>query len=474
MVLLVAVSTYILVYRAYGFGVDTNTGEVTQQGLVFIDSAPDGARINIDGKYYDDTNKRISLNEGTYNIEIIKTGYISWTRQLSLQGGEVVRLTYPALFPSSLQTSQLRAFDKNPDMVTQSPDMRWVVLGFKNTVTDLKLIDLNKRVNGQPVFSNLDFVAGLFTAAPGSHKLKTVEWSSDNKHLLVKHSWPAGSEFLVLDRENPVQSFNLTAALGKNPTSVAMIDKSYQRLFVYSEKSRKLEKFDVEKKQLTAFGENVISYQPHGKDRVLLSRAIVKKTAKAEVVLIDKGKQYLLRRLPAADKVLLKIASYDDDWFAAVSLPKQKKTYIYKNPEFLNASGAASDRALEFVLRSPAKIDDLSFSDNARFISIRAGKSFSVYDVDKDERFYFELGGKLSKTYLPEWMDGHCLIYNSNGLVNIIQFDGTNRRKLIRAEAALPAFFDKDYTELYTFDSAQRDKNLKAIFTTQLRLPGDK
>ena len=45
MALLVIVGTYILVSQAYGFDVDRSSGSVIRNGLVFIDSAPDKAKI---------------------------------------------------------------------------------------------------------------------------------------------------------------------------------------------------------------------------------------------------------------------------------------------------------------------------------------------------------------------------------------------------------------------------------------------
>ena len=50
MAAVVVIGTYILVSQAYGFDVNTKTGQVFQNGLVYIDSAPDGAKILINKK----------------------------------------------------------------------------------------------------------------------------------------------------------------------------------------------------------------------------------------------------------------------------------------------------------------------------------------------------------------------------------------------------------------------------------------
>jgi hypothetical protein len=41
----IGLGTVILVYGAYGYGINTKTGDIVQNGLLFVDSKPGGADI---------------------------------------------------------------------------------------------------------------------------------------------------------------------------------------------------------------------------------------------------------------------------------------------------------------------------------------------------------------------------------------------------------------------------------------------
>jgi hypothetical protein len=472
MVLLVAGATYLLVNFAYGFKIDEKTGEIIQDGLVYIDSAPSGAQLSINGKYYDNTNTRLSLPEGDYTMDISKEGYRTWRHSLRLEGGEVERITYPTLFPNVLNPAEINVFDKKIDLVTQSPDRRWIILNEKNNLTQFIQYDLSKRVNELPQSGELALDDNLFTKSEGNHNIQFVEWSTDNEHLLLKHSWKSGHEFVMINRDKPSESFNLSRLLSKQADIVSMTDKKFDQLFLYNSDDKTLDKFDVGNRQLTSFAKNIISFKPHGSDKVLLSRTTSDKKT-AEIVLLEGSQEYVIRDVPTIKKIPLDIAQSEGDWYIAVSEVQAKRTFIYKNPQQLFVENPKTENVLTIMLSNDGIIDDLSFSGNARFILSRSGQQFSVYDTEKDERFSYTIKDKFSEETPPAWMDGHRILAYSKNKVVVFEFDGANKQTLVSADSALPTVFDRDYTELYSFGTP-KDKTKSSLFLTQLRLDGDK
>jgi hypothetical protein len=473
MVLLVVVATYILVYFAYGFKIDEETGEVVQNGLVYVDSAPDDAQLWINGEYYENTNRRLSLPEGKYTIDISKEGYRTWRHSLDLEGGEVERITYPVLFPNTLNPTGINVFERKIELATQSPDRRWIILSEKNNLTRLTQYDLNKRTNELPQSSELVLADNLFTKSEGTHNLKLIEWSTDNEHLLIKHSWKSGQEFVMLNRDQPTESFNLSRLLSKPPTQVAMIDKKFDQLFLYSSTDKTLDKFDVGDQELTNFAKKIISFKPHGSDKVLLSRAVSDKKT-AEIVLLEGSREYIIRDVPAIKNIPLNIARSGDNWYVAVSEVRAKRTFIYKNPQDLFVENPNTDNVLTIMLSNDSAIDDLSFSGNARFISSRSGQQFSVYDTEKEERFRYTINDKFSEAAPPAWMDGHRILAYTGDEVIVFEFDGANKQKLVSADQSMTIIFDRDYTELYSFGTPKASQNKHSLFLTQLRLEADR
>src|SRR4051812_14198680 len=96
--IVIALATVILVYGAYGYGINTKTGQIIQNGLLFVDSQPGGATIYLNDKSQSSkTAARLVLASGDYRLSIQKDGYHSWQRNFVLNEHSVARYVYPFL-----------------------------------------------------------------------------------------------------------------------------------------------------------------------------------------------------------------------------------------------------------------------------------------------------------------------------------------------------------------------------------------
>lgn len=476
MVLLVFIATYILVFRAYGYDYDAKTGQVVQDGLVYIDSAPDGATITINGKAQkSNTNTRLSLPEGRYDLEISKAGYLNWKRSFDLDGGEVLRFAYPVLLPTDLKTDQLQTFKTPITFASQSPDRRWILLDEKNKLNSMVLYDLNRRTNDQPTSTSLSFPKNLFAPAEGNHLLKLAEWSTDNRHLLVQHNYKKGQEFVVLDIQQPDQSYNVNKTFNQNISQVSLFDKKFDKLFIYNAKTKVLSSADTKSKSVQSVVPGVISYKSHGDDTLLFSRASSTDKDMADIVMRQKDKDYVIKKVPLAKEIPLDIARYNDSWYVVIGVQSQKRSYVYKDPIDLLLNHQRTIKSIRaIVLRNSGPVDKVAFSQNARFILSHSGQNFSIYDAEEQQHFSYTLKDKLDPAQLPFWMDGHRLLASSGGKLLMFDYDGINLRTTIKTDPAMPAMFDRDYVEMYSLGPSTSDKGKYALFVTQLRLPTDK
>jgi hypothetical protein len=476
MALMVFTATYILVFQAYGYDFDRKTGEVIQNGLVYIDSAPDGAKIKINGEERKSTtNTRISLPEGKYDLEISKDGYRDWKRGFDLEGGEVLRFAYPLLFPVKLNPAQVQAFTGPIGFATQSPDRKWILIGEKNKLTAMTLYDLGKIVNGKPVPTTLAFPSGLFKASSGNHVIKLVEWSTDNRHVLVRHNFKGGQEFVILDREQPAQSYNVNKKINRSPAQVNLFDKKFDRLFVYDSATRILTRADIATGSLTPFANGVISYKSHGDDTILMSVADGKNKSKANVVMRQNGKDNLIKKIPMNKSIPLDIARYGNNWYAVIGVQSEKRAYIYKDPLGLLADSRNDiDSVRAIVLRTTGPIDEVSFSQNTRFIMSSSKQNFSVYDSELERRYTYTINQKIDTAQKPAWMDGNRIMANSGGKILVFDYDGINIQTLVDADPALPVMFSRDYTDMYSLGASASSKGKYSLYLTSLRLPADK
>ncbi len=244
--------------------------------LVFADSAPDGASVYLnDAQYRDQTNTRAVLPEGHYDLLIRKDGYRDWRRSFELKGGAVERFTYPLLLPNNLEQQEVASYAQPPTFSTQSPDQHWLLFSKGASISEFTEYDTTNVSKDEKLAErSVSFPSELFTTAEGAHSVELVEWSNDNKHVLVKHSFVGGFEFIVLNREAPATSININKLLAQAPTSVSLRDKKFDEWYLYNQTGGQLIFADT-KKTITPLLNGVGTYKSHDTDTLVYSQPVV-------------------------------------------------------------------------------------------------------------------------------------------------------------------------------------------------------
>src|SRR3989344_5303068 len=213
----IATTSLILLFQSYGYDLDRKTGTVIQNGLIFVSAQPQSANIYLNGQDKGQTNTRFIIPAGSYSLELKRDKYRSWKRTFSLDGGSIERLVYPLLFPEKLVTADQQLYGSAPAFYTSSPDRHWLVVQQVGYLNQFDVFDTN---NPKQSASGITVPLTLFNTVTGTHSLSLVEWSTDNRHLLVRHDFASGFEFIMIDRETPNASFNINRQLNANPHSI--------------------------------------------------------------------------------------------------------------------------------------------------------------------------------------------------------------------------------------------------------------
>ena len=325
--ILILTSSLILVFSAYGFDVDRETGEVIQNGLVYVDSAPDNAQIFLNGQLHNDqTNTRLSLPEGDYKLEVKKDGYRTWTKDFKLNGGSVERITYPLLVPNEISRNQYEFYGtKKPIVSTQSPDRRWLLQSTSDDFlrfVEYDLNNFNKATNTLPK-RTINFPASVYSLPAEQRLVEVVDWSRDNKNFLIKHVSDKKTEYIVLNRDKPEESININRLLGLNPTSVRLDDKKHDKWFLYFKEGGILQRAN-KNKELDTILSKVVTYESYGEDDILYARTSKTDKNLLDIVLMRKSEEYLIKQVKNSP-VKLNLTIYDNDWYLAVGSEGDKK-----------------------------------------------------------------------------------------------------------------------------------------------------
>lgn len=465
MAVLVSISTVAILYMAYGWDIDRKTGHLIQNGIVFVDSKPQGAKIFLNDKEHRSrTDSRMVLPSGVYTVRLELDGYRTWERTFNLEGGQIQRLVYPFLIPNRLDTTDIDQFEIMPSLATQSPDRRWVLVQVPGQTYQFRMYDLNDTAK-VPV--DIVVPASILTepSAEGT-SLKFVEWSNDNRHLVFERSFDDRTEFIVLDRERPAESKNINTTFGIEPTSVSLKNKRHDQFYYLEQVPGVLRFADMGNNTISApLAINVSDYASYGDDIIVYATELANAAKQAEVRILENGKNYILRSINAAPRYLLDVARYDGQWFYAAGGSNDRTVAVYQNP--LDVLRRETGRSP--VLKALIRLDNpqfVSFSANTQFISVQSGNKFTTLDLEHSNQYRVELEHNIPADYKMRWMDGHRLIFSASEQSHIVDFDGSNENTLVTSRLNPGPFFDRDYNNVFTFEESKANGAKKALTMT--------
>ncbi len=459
----IALASLVLLFTSYGYDLDRKTGQVIQNGLVFVNANPEQATVYLNGKNVAKTDARLTLPAATYDVELRREGYRTWKKTIKLEGSSIEQLVYPVLFPTTLTPKDVKAYDAAPAFATQSPDRRWVLVQKQGDVNTFDLFDTNDPKKAPTIVS---LPAGVVSSGK-NHTFSAEEWSTDNRHVLLKHTFGDSVEFIVLDRETPAQSLNLTKQLGIAFTSISLRDKKYDQYYLYDKATETLKSVSLKDKTVKSTLERVIAYKSHGSDMLLYAQKDKAVSGITTVMVRNNSTDYVLRTNAKPTDYLLDLAQYENHWYVAVGEKSLSQIVVYKDPlDTLKAGSKAAVPALTTMKLENSST--LNFSQNTRFIAAQNGSKFAVYDIDTSRRHYFDVEQSLARP--ASWMDGHRLAYISSGKLYVVDFDGINKQELVAVNEAFMPFFDRNYDRLFTLGASAQDAKKASLSVVDLQL----
>jgi hypothetical protein len=448
MAIVIGLSSYLLFNIAYGFGYNTKTGQIIQNGLLFVDSKPGGADIYLNGKKQSaTTTARLILPAGNYNLSITKNGYRSWTRSFVLEEHTVARYVYPFLFPTKPITIPLKSYPIQPAIVTQSPDRRWLLVQSEDSAQGNLVFHEYDTSNLAQAPVSITVPKSIITAADGS-VFKAVEWSTNNNQLLLLHTFAGASEYIVIDRTKPETSFNVNKLFNIDPAQVALKNKRADQLYILDKDSGNLQVADVGQAALApAILKHVLAFKPYGNSIINYVTDTGAPAGKVVARIWDNGDNYLLYTFAAGDKYLIDEAQFQGHWYYAAGSNTNERIDIFKDPEDY-IRNPQYGKAVPLVALTETGATNLSFSDNTRFIAAQSGQNFAVYDLENQDSYRYTVKSPVEGDL--NWMDGHRFIAQSAGHILVFDYDNKNQVLLGPTTLQQAAFFSTDYNQMIT------------------------
>lgn len=463
----VLLGTFIFVLLVQGYQLSNRKGLV-QNGLVNVESRPVSANIYLNGSLKDRTTARLDLNEGEYELKLQAENYREWTKKFTLLGGAVRYFIYPKLIPNTIKTDTMASYNAMPIWASGSPDRHWVISKASGQQADFSVFDTTRTDNTATANQTITLPASILIGSASAYgEFQPVEWSDDNRHILLLQTLENGQKnYIVLDREKPDISISVSKTLSiNNDYKVLLRDKKPNKFYLHNTVSGELTYRDSKNvSESVKVAEGVVAFKPYGNDLVLYVTYANTAEGLAKVVVSDNiAKTYNLQPVvrDVAGNYQLDLAKFDGTWYYVTSSSSDNKIKIYANPlDGIEAnSGNVAKTRYTLPLDNPMFV---SFSDNARFIAVQSGSNFVVYDGELKANYRYSVKYNLAKDQKALWMDGHRLKIVEKGIAKIFEFDGTNGQDLTASQPnnSFTPYFDRDYNFVYTYT---QDKSGKPI-----------
>src|SRR5690606_18835165 len=368
--------------------------------------------------------------------------------------------------PETFRPSDVTRYDELPGFVTVSPDRSTILVQRPENMLKFEVINANNPEESAETFA----LPRSLLSSGRNRTLNLAEWSTNNRHLLVKHTFDKKTEYIMIDRANPNESININKHFNLNPKRVLFRDKNPDQLYI-QQPNNQLLTADVSERSTDEILKSALDFQPHG-DNMLLYVASGNGVPKGKVgvYIFTDQQSYKLREIPTSPTYLLDLAQHNNSWLVAAGASSDNRVYVYRNPiTFIKANNPKATMSIRTMrITNPTSI---SFSANAQFIAVQSGQSFDVYDAQEDRQYHFTINTPFDKNSGPaKWMDGHRLLTSTGGKVTVFDFDGSNYQLLTAATPGYTPMFDRDYTRMYSIAPSQSTRGKLALVQTPLRI----
>ncbi len=447
----IAIASLVLVYQAYGFGLNKK-GNVIQNGLTYFSSQPSSATITVNGiDSKAKTNTRMVLIENTYNIALSRDGYRNWQHTIQVDGGSVHHFDYPMLFPKVLTSRKISSYSAAPGLASQSLDRRWIVVEQAASITNFDVYDLKNITKNTTKAPTVITIPETILTKPtaGQESWRFAEWADDNVHLLLEHVYDNKSEYVLVNRENPDQSVNLSTTITGSFTKLTLNNRKFDRYYLHDLASGALQTATLQQPTPVAYLPQVLAYKSYSDDTMLYAANETASPDKVAIKLRIGDRTFTLRTLPAGSTYLLDLTKYDNKLYVVLGASSQNKMFIYKDPvgQLLNEDRHSLAPAQVLHVIAPSYV---SFSSSAQYIVAENGTQFGVYDNENDKGYNYTATQPLDAPAAhATWMDGNRLTYISNGKMTVFDFDYTNQQKLTNASSSYLSAYAPDYKFIY-------------------------
>lgn len=442
----VLILVIFLVFVMLGYRFSRDTGTIQQGGLVQFASRPNDASVTIgNAKLGARTPSKITVNPGSYDVSMSRSGYKNWNKSVNVRAGEVLWLNYAQMVPESVETKQLTKFDAVAGVKSSPNGDRFAILQ-DATKPVITFVDITAET---PKLTTVTIPAE--SLPEGKTPTYTLgEWANDSDRLLVNVSYETTTERLLVDRRDQNDTINITKRFDADIAEAVFDPRSSERIIARSLKGDVRIINTADESQSSVIADKVTYMSLYGNDAVMLVQAVEEGVQSVGYVSLGSDEVRELKRVQSADRVLVAAGNYFSEPHIAVSVGAQLDAYKLRSLPSSTADSNISMSSIYSVLL-PAPADQLSIKSGGRFVLAQYAGGLMTYDIELQKQtitsFTSPVSGEL------RWLDKYHF-YTTNGThLDVLEFDGANAHQITALTTQFDAVQTDDGTFIYTINA---------------------
>lgn len=431
MTLAVVTLVFVLVFVMLGYRYNNNDGRIEQGGLVQFDSRPNGANVTIDGQLFRTrTPSKDTLTAGAHSITIGRSGYHTWQKNIDVTPGSVLWLSYARLIPTDLTPKSVADFSTVSSSAV-SPSGKWMAVKESKATPEIKLAD----ISGDTVkMSTLTIPTNAYTAAAAgkTHVFTLADWDSDNRHIIVKHTYGGDrTEWLVVDTRDASATKNVTTLLDIQATKMIFAGNDSGRL--YAQIGTDVRKIDLSAATISRpLVAKVAEFSLFNDTTIVYSTALDPATKTRSVGYYKDGEKAAVPLRTVTDdgkaQFHLALGRYFGSMYEIIAYGSDVTVLTGDLPE--SAEEAAKLKEVT-KLTFPGGVRYVSVRTDGRFVVMQSGDIYKTYDLELKKETATKLAGKAPVTQKLKWLDGYYAWSDRDGMLRLYEFDGTNQHDIM-------------------------------------------
>lgn len=454
---IIIVSLLMLAVLGYSF----KDRQLQQGGLLQFASIPSDATVTLDQVALSSrTPTKTTADAATHHVVMNRDQYRTWQKSISLRPGMIGWFSYTRLVPEKLKTEKLRTMPSLAGVLA-SPDRKWLAMLEDASKVSLTIANVQ---NDKVEYPALQLPPDLATApTPGkAQTFALASWSQNGQSILMHHTYDDGKvEWLVVDRDNPARSLNITRQLGVTASKVVFAGRDGRTVFALSDGA--LRRLNLNDQVISRpLAGNVQDFSVYDPDTVVyntLTDPITKQRSVGYVREDMKAAQQLGTYADDSQAIKIAMSEYFDKRYVATAHGSSMQITTGGLPR----EGDRGSQRTVATLALPGPIERLSMSSNGRFAIAETAGQYVVYDLELMKTNTTKLMNTPGTARPLKWVDPFMAWYDGGGILRLYEFDGANQQDTIAVAEGYDVVIAPNEKYLYSIGRSGTSLTLQRV-----------